>query len=251
MKGRRALVTGGGRGIGRAIGLELAAAGADVAVLARSAAEVEAVAAQVSSYGVRGTAVTADVSDGGALAAAVGRVGEVDVLVLNHGVVWPLGRSREVDPDEWERSVAVNLVGAFRCVRLLLPGMVDRGWGRIVAITSGAASPPGMPSASAYSVAKAGLEQLVASLAAELAGTGVTALSVRPGVVDTPMQDYMRGRPRTEVGDAFADRFGGLHSRGELLDPAVPARLVVRLLGTELTGEVVDVRSERGRELLR
>ena len=242
LSGQAALVTGGGRGLGRAIAVALAASGARVAVLARSPAQVAAVAAEID-----GLALTADVTEpadlDAALRSAGAELGPLDILVANAGVVWPLGPTATVAPDEWARAIDINLVGAFRCLRAVLPGMVERCYGRIVTITSGAASPPGMPSASAYSVAKAGLELLTVSVAREVAGTGVTANAVRPGVLDTPMQEYMRSLPRERVGDAFFTRFTGLYERGKLVDPAVPARFIARLVVTERTGEVLDVRS--------
>lgn len=243
LRGRLALVTGGGRGIGAAIALALAEAGCDVAVLARSAGQVERVADGVRDRGRRGYPLVGDVTDQAALDAAAA-LGPVDVLVAAAGVIDPLGPTLELTAAQWSQSFEVNVTGVFRAVRTVVPGMVRRGWGRVVTISSGAASPPGMPSASAYSAGKAAVELLTVHLAGELGGSGVTANAVRPGVVDTSMQETMRAAPRDRVGDAFWTRFHGLHERGELLPPEVPAAFVARLAATELTGEVLDVRDE-------
>ena len=237
LDGRTALVTGGGRGIGAAVARALAGEGAHVGVMARSAADVRRVAAEVG-----GTPLVADVADRARLASTLQRFGEADVVVANAGVVWPLRRFAETEVDEWEQAVVINVFGAVRVVRAFLPGMVRRGWGRIVTVSSGAASPPGMPSANAYSTSKAALDMFTVHLAKELEGTGVTANAVRPGVVDTGMQDFMRSMPRDQVGAAFHERFHGLHARGELLDAAVSARFLVETLLSGRTGQVVDIR---------
>ncbi len=85
---------------------------------------------------------------------------------------WPVGATAGVDPEQFAQAVAINLVGQLRCIRHVLPGMLQAGWGRIVNVTTGAANPPGLPRAAAYSSSKAGLNQLTVNLAAELAGTG-------------------------------------------------------------------------------
>lgn len=237
LDGRTALVTGGGRGLGAAIARELSDRGAHVGVLARSAREVRQVAAEIG-----GTALVADVADADRLASVLQSFGEVDVLVANAGVVWPLGRFADVDLQEWEQSLAINVTGVIRVVRACLPGMLRRGWGRVVTISSGAASAPGMPSANAYSTGKAALDMFTLHLAREVDGTGVTANAVRPGVVDTQMQTFMRSHSREQVGAEFHDRFHGLHERGELLPADVSARFVVDVVVGDANGTVTDVR---------
>jgi NAD(P)-dependent dehydrogenase (short-subunit alcohol dehydrogenase family) len=241
LDGRRALVTGGGRGIGAAVARALAAQGAHLLVLSRSGDEVRAVAADVA-----GTAIVADVGDREQLAAALATAGEIDILVANAGVVWPVQQFAGTDLDTWERAVEVNLHGAVRVVHALLPGMLMRGYGRIVTVSSGAASLPGMTGANAYSTSKAALDMFTVHLAGEIAGTGVTANAVRPGVVDTGMQDYMRSLPREQVGEAFHERFHGIHERGELMDPAVSAAFLVDVVLGSVNGQVLDVRKASG-----
>ncbi|MDQ1650093.1 MAG: 3-oxoacyl-[acyl-carrier protein] reductase [Frankiaceae bacterium] len=255
LDGRVALVTGGGRGLGRALALALAEDGAAVAVGARSVHEVDAVAGELREAGRSALAVSLDVADPASVADAVRRVeaelGGVDVLVNSAGVVWPVGLLHKVDVEEWEQSIAINLVGAARCVRAVLPGMLERGWGRIVNLSSGAAVGSGMPSSSAYSVGKAGLDMLTANLGDELDGTGVQIVGVRPGVVDTSMQDYMRSLPREQVGEVFYEKFHGMHERGELIGPEPAIALVLGLLDSERTGETWDVRDEKAEQLAR
>jgi len=240
LDGRTALVTGGGRGLGAAIAAELAARGAHVGVLSRTADEVRRVAADIG-----GTALVADVDDRDRLASVLQRFGEADVVVANAGVVWPLGRFVDVDVTEWEDAVRINLFGAVRVVRAFVPGMVARGYGRVVTISSGAADAPGMPSANAYSTSKAALDLFTLHLARELQGSGVTANAVRPGVVDTEMQTFMRSHSREQVGTEFHDRFHGLHERGELLSADESARFVVDVVVSDANGTVTDIRDAR------
>jgi len=240
LDGRTALVTGGGRGLGAAIAQELADRGAHVGVLARSAAEVRRVAASVG-----GTALVADVADADRLSSVLQGFGEADIVIANAGVVWPLGRFAECDVEEWTRSLTINVTGAVRVVRAYLPGMLRRGWGRVVTISSGAARAPGMPSANAYSTSKAALDMFTLHLAREVEGSGVTVNAVRPGVVDTEMQTFMRSHSRDQVGAEFHDRFHGLHERGELLPAAKSARFVVDVVVSDANGTVTDIRDAR------
>jgi NAD(P)-dependent dehydrogenase (short-subunit alcohol dehydrogenase family) len=185
---RRCLVTGAGRGIGAAVAKRLSAAGHRVALTSRSAGELEALAAQLPGPSL---IVPADVTDPEAVECAFADVerawGPVEVLVLNAGAgaSAPLRRTTVAD---WQRMLDLNLTAPFRMLRRAVPGMVDQGFGRVVAIASMAAK-RGEPYISAYTASKHGLLGLVRSAAAELATTGVTVNAVCPAYVDTPMTE--------------------------------------------------------------
>jgi 3-oxoacyl-[acyl-carrier protein] reductase len=188
--GRKALVTGGGRGIGRAIALALAHGGADVAInYHERAGDAGAVAEAVRRLGRRALAVQADVSDSTAVAALVGRVerelGPIDILINNAGVAL----RRELDDlteDDFDRTIAVNLKSAFLCTQAVLVGMRARRWGRIVNISSGAARGAGVVGVH-YNASKAGLEGLTRGYAARLVKDGITVNAVAPSLIATDM----------------------------------------------------------------
>jgi len=182
-----ALVTGAGRGIGRAVAVHLSRAGHRVVLTARSHDELEATARECAG---EVHVVTADLLDGGVetvFEAAEHRFGPVDILVANAGAAVSAPLAKTTDED-WERMLALNLTVPFRCMRRAVPAMVDRGWGRIVVIGS-VASKHGAPYVAAYVASKHGVLGLVRSAAAELARTGVTVNAVCPAYVDTPMTD--------------------------------------------------------------
>jgi NAD(P)-dependent dehydrogenase (short-subunit alcohol dehydrogenase family) len=246
LEGRTALVTGAGRGIGRAIALGLATSGVQVALLARSLEQLDEVAGAMRTAGASALVVPTDVADPAAVDQAVAKVlaefGAIDILVNDAAVVAPIGPTAEVDADAWERALAVNVVGPFRLAQAVLPGMVARGWGRIANVSSTiAAHPTAMIGMNAYAASKSALEAHTLNLAAEVAGTGVTVNVYRPGSVDTAMQAWIRSQPVEEIGVALHERFVESYERGSLLTPERSARtLLVRLAG-EATGQVWSV----------
>jgi NAD(P)-dependent dehydrogenase (short-subunit alcohol dehydrogenase family) len=180
-----ALVTGGGRGIGASIARELAAAGARVAVSARSADQVEDVAREIG-----GLAVEADVSDRASVEAMVARVeselGPIDILVNNAGINVQEERAWEVDPDDWWHVFEVNVLGVYLCCRSVIPGMIERGRGRIVNTGSGSAYLPGIAT-TAYGASKSALYRFGEGLALQLAPHGIPVFTFSPGLVRTEM----------------------------------------------------------------
>jgi 3-oxoacyl-[acyl-carrier protein] reductase len=243
--GRVSLVTGGGRGIGQAIALELASSGARVAVLARSADELDRSVNLVRERGAEALAFTADVSDPDQVAAALARIrerwGPVEVLVNNAAVVWPLGASATLDPHEWASAIAINVTAVARLSFAVLPAMLDQGWGRIVNISSGiAAHPAGMLRANAYATSKAALEAHTLNLAAELADTGVTVNVFRPGGVGTAMQAWIREQNPQQIGIDLHQRFTHTYEQGTLLTPQQSASSLLPRLPTPATGQIWD-----------
>lgn len=242
---RVALVTGGGRGIGQAIALKLTSAGARVAVLARSAEELNHTVTLVAERGGQALAHPADVSDpdqvAAALALVAARWGPVQMLINNAAVVWPLGPSATLDPNEWARAIAVNLTAPARLSFALLPVMLEQGWGRIVNISSSiAAHPAGMLRANAYATSKAALEAHTLNLAAELADTGVTVNVFRPGGVDTAMQAWIRDQNPEHIGAELHDRFTRNYQDRALLSPEQSASSLLARLPTTATAQIWD-----------
>jgi len=234
LSSRVALVTGASRGIGRAIALALAEAGASVAVNYRARAhDADEVVARIRALGRQAIAVGADVSVRSSVLAMVAEVeralGPVDVLVNNAGIAVG-GGGDIVSEDDFDRTIAVNLKSAFLCVEAVLPGMRGRHWGRIVNISSAAARGGGLVGAH-YNAAKAGLEGLTRGYASRLAQAGITVNAIAPGPVETEMAEPLR---QSGIADHIPlRRFGR---------PDEIAQAVLMVLGNDfITGQTIPV----------
>ena len=188
LEGRRAAVTGGAQGIGRATAERLLASGAAVALWDRDAAELEQTCAALAVQG-QVAAVETDVTDAESVAAAVTRSrealgGEIDVLVNNAGIAGAVATTWDYDVAEWQRVLDIDLTGVFLCCRAVVPGMIAGGYGRIVNVAS-IAGKEGNPGACAYSAAKAGVIALTKSLGKELAEHDIAVNCVTPAAAKT------------------------------------------------------------------
>ncbi|HYN52542.1 MAG TPA: SDR family NAD(P)-dependent oxidoreductase [Thermoleophilaceae bacterium] len=220
---RRILVTGGGRGLGRAIALAAATEGAAVGLVGRTAQALEGTADEARSHGVHAAAAAADVSDAAAVEAAVAELGEalggLDGLVTAAAVDCAWAPTAEMDLGEWDRTIAINLSGAFYCCRFALPHLVAAGSGAIVNISS-IAGERAWAEDVAYNASKAGVELLTRTIAVEYADRGVRANCLAPGVIDAGMTDELPdGEERERLRRLHpAGRFG---TAGEVAEAAV------------------------------
>ena len=186
---RVAVVTGAASGMGRAIARRLATEGNRVALLDLQAEETLRAAEELREAGARAIGVQADVSDRGAVDAALGKVraelGSVAILVTAAGLD-AFERFGEITPESWERILAVNLTGTFHCLQAAVPDMLAARWGRMVTLASSSAQ-SGSPRLAHYVAAKGGVVALTKALALELAHDGITVNTISPGMIDTPM----------------------------------------------------------------
>ncbi len=242
LHGRVALVTGGGRGLGAATALALAEAGADVAILGRSEPHLVTVAGAIRQRGSHAAWTVADVASWEAVRDAIAEMsdalGTIDILVNNAAIEGVTARLETLEPEMWAAELAINLNGPFYCARATMSIMRERGWGRILNVTSGAAIRP-IPGKVAYSVSKAGLDHLTRALAGELDGSGVAAIAVSPGMLDTEMQARLRGSPAREM-----EMFRQAHSAGMLRPPEEAATLMRWLCGPDgdaYAGQIVSI----------
>jgi NAD(P)-dependent dehydrogenase (short-subunit alcohol dehydrogenase family) len=249
-EGQVAWVTGAGRGIGRATALALAEQGAAVAVVSRTQSEVEQVAEEIRARGGTALASLLDVSNWDMVnwtaQQIAGNLGPIDMLINNAGVLDPMGKIWEVDPEQAGRLFDINLSGVYYCMRSVLPDMVQRGRGVIVNVSSGAAVSVS-PGWSAYGASKAGLDHLTRHAALDLQGTGVRVYSLHPGLVETRMQETLRSSPPDRLPPDRRQFFIDQKEAGKVQPPEMPARTMLWLCSTHCdleNGAVINLRTQ-------
>jgi 3-oxoacyl-[acyl-carrier protein] reductase len=258
LAGRRALVTGGGQGIGRATAHALAAAGASVVVNDVVAERAEAAADEIRSGGGGAETAAFDVTDGRAVRAAIAGLGGVDILVNNAGNAGTEGFTAlvpfaDTDPDTWDRFLRVNLYGVMYCTHAALPPMIAKGEGRIVTIVSDAGR-FGDAYLAPYAAAKAGAAGFCRSVAREVGRHGITVNCVSLGTVRTPTATNnepnapdepgdQNGEPGDQNGEAESSRLGRyiIRRRGEPADVAAMVTYLASPLASWITGQTYPV----------
>lgn len=236
-----ALITGGGRGIGRAIAVLFAQQGARVAVAARTREQVEAVAQEI---GPQAFALTCDVSSVESVREMFADL-QPDILVNNAGIAESSAFINTGD-ELWHRHLAINLTGTFYCTRAALPAMLKKGWGRIINIASIAAK-TGAPYIAAYSASKHGVLGLTRSIALEVANAGITVNAICPGYVDTEMVSRGVERITSRTGrtaEEALDTLKKMSPQNRLVTPEEVAALALLLAsdaGRGITGQGINI----------
>lgn len=254
LAGKTAIITGAGRGIGKAIAIRFAKAQCSVVLASRTEAELNAVASEARDLGVRAEVVVTDIanpSDIKRLAAVtLERFGTLDVLVNNAGIYGPIGVFAETDLEQWWRAMEVNLRGTLLCTSAVIPAMMVRGSGKIINMAGGGATSP-LPNLTAYSVSKTGVVRLTENLAEELRPYNIQVNAIAPGAVDTQLQDQLLAAGEQGAGELYW-RIRKLRDTGAGgVSPDVAADLAVFLASNEsdyLTGRLISAPHDPWRE---
>jgi len=213
LSGKKALVTGGGRGLGREIALAFAGAGADVAVTARTEAQIQATAGAIEDLGQEALPIPADVTEPDQMKRlaqeTLDAFGQIDILVNNAGMS-VYGAFAEQEPADWRAMINTNLMGTLFCTHAVLPAMLERGEGLIINVSS-VAGIHGLPNEAVYCASKHGVKGFTDALAIELKEKGIRVCGIYPGGIDTPFWDV-----QTYHGD-----------RSKIMDPAEVAKMVL------------------------
>ncbi|GAA2056808.1 SDR family oxidoreductase [Leifsonia soli] len=243
LSGRTALVTGAGRGIGRAVAVQLAGAGAQVGLLGRTQEQLDETLEIIRDAGGHATSLAVDLSVPPRLVEILDEISlrfeRVDILINNAATVAPLGPTEDVGLSAFRENIDLNVIAPVAFSARLAPAMRDRGWGRIVNVTSGVVErPESMIRGNAYVTGKAALEAHTLNLAAEFAHTGVTINAFRPGNVDTAMQAWIRAQNPDTVGPELHARFQRWFDGGTLTSAEHSASTLIPRLLTSQTGRI-------------
>jgi NAD(P)-dependent dehydrogenase (short-subunit alcohol dehydrogenase family) len=241
LQNRVAIITGAGRGLGRSVALAFGREGAKVVVAARTAEEVEHVAAELHSLKKEALPIPTDISDEEQVSGLVERVrktyGTIDILVNNAGVRGPIRPIHEISLSEWDQTLRINLTSAFLCSKAVLPVMIEKKGGKIINVASTLTPRPNL---TPYMVAKAGLIHFTKQLSREVKDYNIQVNAIHPGVLDTRMQEEIRKAGRKAIG---TDMFERLKEEGMLRSPDEPAKLILFLASSAadgITGEFLS-----------
>ncbi len=245
LEGMVAVITGGGRGIGRAVALAYAREGAAVVVASRTRTEIDHVGAEVARHGGRALALPTDMTDEGAvhrlMEATLTAYGRCDIFVNNAGTAGPIAETADLSLAEWEAGLRANLTSTFLGCRAAIPQMRRQGSGKLINVASGLAVLP-LPGVSTYSAAKAAVIQFSRALAEELRPDGIHAFALAPGVVRTAVLEGLFGPGDARTPAPIRNRINALEAKGMLTPPEQSARLFVLLAadeGNEFSGQFV------------
>jgi NAD(P)-dependent dehydrogenase (short-subunit alcohol dehydrogenase family) len=250
LSGKVSIVTGGGRGIGRAIALGYAAEGAAVVVSGTNEQNLAEVAGLINQGGGRSLACAADVADESAVKNLVSKTlaefGRLDILVNNAGIAGPTSPIVQLDADEWERTIAVNLTGAFLCTKHALPPMIEQLSGRIINITS-VGGLKGYALRSPYSASKWGMLGLTKTTALEVGRYNITANAIAPGPVNGPRMEAVIRKRASEMGKAYEEverEYLSQVALGRMVEESDIAAMAIFLAsgeGRNISGESITI----------
>lgn len=243
LEGKVAIITGSGRGLGRASAIAMARAGASVVILSRTLSELKETEKQIKSLGHNVIYQQADVSMPAEISKIIDKTlfhfGRIDVLMNNAAVIGPVRPMHEISKGEWKIAMNIDLHAVFFFSQEVIPSMIKQGGGKIINVTSGLGEMV-MPSFGAYSIAKAGVIHLTRFLAEELKRYNIQVNGLNPGVIDTRMQNEIRRLGPSVLGEVAYTKFKSLKDKGHLSPPDQVAKLAVFLASGEsdsVTGE--------------